>query len=88
MAQAENNLVDVEILGIVTTAQYGSLNTGDILRTTPDFAKHLVDDCGAARYCTAEDPKVADEDFDTSTADPAPGAAVARAARGGRGAKT
>jgi len=80
MADAENNLVEVEILGIVTTAQYGSLNSGDILRTTPEFAKHLVDDCSAARYRTAEDAAPSEEEFDVSAAhaDPAPGAAVAR----------
>lgn len=43
-------LVEVEIIGQAITAQYGTLNTGDILRTSAEFAKHLVDDCGAAKY--------------------------------------
>ncbi|WP_371767499.1 hypothetical protein [Massilia sp.] len=83
MADAETNLVEVEILGIVTTAQYGSLNTGDILRTTPDFAKHLVEDCSAARYRTEEEPAPSEEEFEVSVAhaDPAEGAAVARRGR-------
>lgn len=83
----ESNLVDVEILGIVTTAQYGTLNSGDLLRTTPEFAKHLVEDCGAARYRTAEDPAPSTDDFEApseATADPAPGAAVARKRRGAK----
>ena len=42
--------VDVEILGQVITAQYGTLSTGDVLRTSPEFAKHLVEDCAAAKY--------------------------------------
>jgi hypothetical protein len=36
------------------TAQYGTLNQGDTLRTSPEFAKHLVEDCGAAKYVEAE----------------------------------
>jgi hypothetical protein len=43
-------MVEVEILGQVITHQYGTLNTGDVLRTSAEFAKHLVDDCGAAKY--------------------------------------
>lgn len=46
-------LVEVEILGQVITAQYGTLNTGDILRTNAEFARHLVDDCNAAKYTPA-----------------------------------
>jgi len=45
--------VEVEILGQVITHQYGVLNTGDVLRTDAAFAKHLVDDCGAAKYRAA-----------------------------------
>lgn len=76
-------MVEVEILGIVTTAQYGTLNAGDILRTSPEFAKHLVEDCAAARYRTDEDAAPSEEDFATSVAhaDPAPGAVVARRVR-------
>lgn len=43
-------LVEVEIIGMVITARYGTLNTGDLLRTDAEFAKHLVDDCSAAKY--------------------------------------
>lgn len=46
--------IEVEILGQVITARYGVLKTGDILRTDADFAKHLVDDCGAAKYTAAK----------------------------------
>lgn len=43
-------MIEVEILGIVVTHQYGTLNTGDVLRADPAFARHLVEDCGAAKY--------------------------------------
>ena len=43
-------MVEVEILGCVMTAQYGVLSTGDILRTSKEYAAHLVDDCAAAKY--------------------------------------
>lgn len=42
--------LQVKILCQVITAQYGTLNTGAIIRTDETFAKHLVDDCGAAEY--------------------------------------
>lgn len=42
--------VQVEILRQTITMQYGTLNQGDILRTNPAFAAHLVDDCGSAKY--------------------------------------
>lgn len=45
--------VEVEILGQVITSQYGTLNTGDVVRTSPEFAKHLVEDCAAAKYRNA-----------------------------------
>lgn len=48
--------VQVRIKGIVATVRYGTLESGDILRTDAAFAKHLVEDCGAAEYCTAEVP--------------------------------
>lgn len=47
-------MVKVKILGMVITNQYGVLNTGDILSTSEEFAKHLVDDCGAAEYLKVE----------------------------------
>lgn len=49
-------LVEVEILGCVVTAQYGTLKQGDILRTDAAFAGHLVNDCSAARYTQAMEP--------------------------------
>ena len=42
--------VEIEITGQAITARYGTLNTGDILRTDADFARHLVEDCSAAKY--------------------------------------
>ena len=36
------------------TAQYGTLSAGTILATDEAFAKHLVDDCGAAKYVDAK----------------------------------
>lgn len=50
-------LVEVEIIGQAITARYGALKTGDILRTDPAYAKHLVDDCFAARYTQASAAK-------------------------------
>lgn len=47
-------LIEVEITGQAITARYGTLNTGDILRTDAAFAAHLVNDCAAARYTQAE----------------------------------
>lgn len=54
--------IEVEILGQVITARYGVLKTGDVLRTDADFAKHLVDDCGAAKYTAAKSEKDAAKD--------------------------
>jgi hypothetical protein len=48
-------MVEVEILGCVMTAQYGTLSTGDILRTSEEFAAHLVNDCAAAKYTQAKE---------------------------------
>lgn len=48
------NRVKVKILLQTITAQYGTLNAGDILRTSPEFAKHLVEDCMAAEYVKDE----------------------------------
>lgn len=48
-----SELVTVKIKGIVATVRYGTLESGDILRTDAAFAKHLVEDCGAAEYCAA-----------------------------------
>jgi len=43
-------LVEVLIHGTVVTPQYGALSSGDVLRTTSDFAKHLVEVCKVAKY--------------------------------------
>ena len=43
-------LVTVNIIGQAITARYGTLNTGDVLRTDAEFARHLVEDCSAAEY--------------------------------------
>lgn len=55
------DLVQVKIIGQAITSRYGTLNTGDILRTDAAFAKHLVEDCAAAEYIDAqktEEPEV------------------------------
>jgi len=44
------NQVQVKITGQAITARYGTLSTGDMLVTDAAFAKHLVEDCGAAEY--------------------------------------
>lgn len=49
-----SELVTVKIKGIVSTVRYGTLESGDILRTDAAFAKHLVEDCCAAEYCNAD----------------------------------
>jgi hypothetical protein len=46
--------VQVKIKGIVATQRYGTLESGDILRTDADFAKFLVEDCQAADYLDAQ----------------------------------
>lgn len=47
--------VEVVIKGMVITARYGTLSTGDVLRTDAEFAKHLVEDCQAADYKVIEE---------------------------------
>lgn len=63
-----SELVQVKIKGIVTTSKYGTLTSGDILRTDAAFAKHLVDECGAAEYVTktsqVETPTQAEQEPD------------------------
>ena len=62
-------MIEVEILGHVTTAQYGTLFTGAILRTSKEFAAHLVNDCGAAKYCQTKaqpDPEPVKPDLKNS----------------------
>ncbi|MEC5213312.1 putative membrane protein [Polaromonas sp. CG_9.5] len=46
--------VEVEITGMVITQRYGTLNTGDILRTDAAFAKHLVEEANGAKYTQAK----------------------------------
>lgn len=48
-----SELVSVKIKGIVSTVRYGTLESGDIIRTDAAFAKHLVEECCAAEYCDA-----------------------------------
>lgn len=43
-------LIEVKITGQISTSRYGTLSTGDILRTDAAFAKHLVTECNAAEY--------------------------------------
>lgn len=43
-------LTQIRITNTVVTPQYGSLSNGDVLRTNPAFAKHLVEQCKAAKY--------------------------------------
>lgn len=50
-------MVEIKIIGCVITAQYGTLADGDILRTSEEFAKHLVDDCKAAAYTAIAEEK-------------------------------
>lgn len=54
-------LVQVRIKGTVVTQRYGTLSSGDILRTDAEFAKHLVDDCAAAEYLNAAKAEKAEE---------------------------
>lgn len=43
-------LVRVKITATVITQRYGTLGPGDMLNTDLAFAKHLVDDCRAAKF--------------------------------------
>ncbi len=43
-------IVEVKIKCIVATSRYGTLESGDRLRTDREFALHLVEDCRAAEY--------------------------------------
>ncbi len=52
-------LVQVRIKGVVSMQRYGTLMSGDVLRTDAEFARHLVEDCGAAEYCSAPAAEVA-----------------------------
>ena len=65
-------MVEVEILGCVMTAQYGTLKTGDILRTNEAFAAHLVNDCSAAKYVQAVEVAAPIEVEPAEVAEPEP----------------
>lgn len=52
-------LVQVQITTTAVTSRYGTLVSGDILRTDAEFARHLVEDCKAAKYVTAPAAKPA-----------------------------
>ena len=49
-------LVQVQITTTAVTSRYGTLVSGDILRTDAEFARHLVEDCKAGKYVTAPAP--------------------------------
>lgn len=44
--------VQIRITSTVVTAPYGTLMPGTILRTSPAYAKHLVEEAFAAIYLT------------------------------------
>jgi len=48
--------VKVKVIRTAVTAMYGTLSEGDILVTSAEFAKHLVEDCNAAEYVSVESP--------------------------------
>ena len=43
-------LTQIRITRTVVTPRYGALAPGDLLRTDAAFARHLVEDCAAAKY--------------------------------------
>ncbi len=51
--------VQVRITGMVMTNRYGTLDSGDMLRTDAAFAKHLVEECDAAEYIKVDAPAAA-----------------------------
>lgn len=59
-------LVQVKITAMVITSQYGALEPGTILRTNEAFARHLVDECQAAKWIEA--PKSAEDPVATKPA--------------------
>jgi CobQ-like glutamine amidotransferase family enzyme len=46
-------IVQIRITSTVVTAPYGTLMPGTILRTSPAYAKHLVEEACAAKYLEA-----------------------------------
>lgn len=65
-------LVEVEIIAQVITSRYGTLSTGDILKTDQAFADHLVNDCKGAKW--PDQKVVAAPPADEAQADEAPAA--------------
>lgn len=53
-------LTQIKITNTVVTSRYGALEPGTILRTDEAFARHLVEDCKAAKWIDASKP-AADE---------------------------
>lgn len=65
-------LIEVEILTTTITGPYGTLAQGDILRTNPEFARHLVKDAFAAKYVNdKDDVQPAAEEAQASNTKPA-----------------
>lgn len=56
------NLVQVRILGLMHCSKYGTLATNDILRCSPEYAKHLVNELKFAEYIV--DSQKADADLE------------------------
>ena len=51
----------------VITARYGTLSNGDVLRTDAAFARHLVEDCAAAKYLIVIDNAIETPDLSRKT---------------------
>lgn len=51
----------------VITARYGTLSNGDVLRTDAAFARHLVEDCAAAKYLIASESAIETPDLPSKT---------------------
>jgi hypothetical protein len=65
----------VKIKGTVITAQYGALSDGTLLRTSDEFAKHLVEEANAAEYMgtetLTEEPKLKEAPLEKKRGRPA-----------------
>lgn len=44
------NIVELRITRTIGTSRYGGLSDGDILRTDPAYARHLVEELRVAQY--------------------------------------
>ena len=51
----------------VITARYGTLSNGDVLSTDAAFARHLVEDCAAAKYLIVIDNAIETPDLPSKT---------------------